>query len=487
MANQLIENGTSQLLLRYYEKNDEEALTAFFLQYKDLAFRIAYSILGNQADADDIMQQTFVQIIKKQTICKAAYDLDDNKVKSWLLSIVYNFARMHLRSKKIKATYSLEEERQDMPTSKENQNSYDAEKHENSQKLKKAVFNLPEKYRIPILMRYHEDMSIEDISKTLDTNPSTIRSILSRGINLLREKLSTDKVTLSSAGAIELIAFISYPTSQKVINLNFVKSCALAKTTSTKLAVTAYTKSTVLLKSLITIVAISCVTAIFLVSQKQKDMTKEPQPAVISPIPQIIEKKTKPKTTWDFSKEDGSDFKTTNNSITYDPKLKAITNLRNDSNNGKVNEQSIIHLGVKLENYTRIHSKGKMLSAEFLPDKETKNAQLSNYALDFVALKNSKPLSGYLIYRSPKPIDLPNYKEIPYEQDLYIIDNLITHTAKGHGFINIMRFDNLDNETELGLLLSGMYVETISIEPMSPALIEEIRNKTKAVLDNQKK
>ena len=97
--------GAAQLLVNFYDKHDEEALTEFFIRFKDITFKIAYSIVGNQADADDIMQQSFIQIIKKQSICKEAYHLDDAKVKSWVLSIVYNFARMHLRSQKTKREY----------------------------------------------------------------------------------------------------------------------------------------------------------------------------------------------------------------------------------------------------------------------------------------------------------------------------------------------------------------------------------------------
>lgn len=468
-----MEMGTAQLLVHFYDNNDEEALTEFFQKYKELAFRIAYGILGNQADADDVMQQTFIQVIKKQATCKAAYELQDAKVKSWLLSIVYNFARMHLRSQKSKKTYTLEEERMNMHPAKNcNAAEMTTEKSETSIKLKSAIFNLPEKYRVPILMHYHEEMSIEEISKTLTINPGTIRSILSRGVNMLRDKLSAEKVMLSSTAAIELIASVPYPHSQKTITLSFVKSCATAKTTSAKIAVTASSKSFVLIKSILAILAISSITAYVLINNQKPKVSVAPNQISIAPKPAPIENKLSPKLSWDFSKENGADLKTLYNEIIYLPNLKAITNAK-----GSEDKQSIINLEFKLVNYTRIRSMGKMLRSDF-----TKEKPINEFAIDFVALKNNKPLPGFLIYKKGKPLDIPNYKEIPYEQDICIIDNKITRLVKDHGIINVMRFDNLDDETEVGLLLSGLYLETITIEKMSPELVEDIRKKTNAVL-----
>ena len=487
MANKTVESGTSLLLIRFYDKNDEDALTEFFQKYKDLVFRIAYSILGNQADADDIMQHAFVQVIKKQSICKAAYESDDSKVKSWLLSIVYNLSRMHLRTQKLKKTVSLEEERTTMSFAEDHHTNDDnaSDKSEVSLKLKSAIFTLPEKYRVPILMRYHEDMSIDDISKTLSVNSSTIRSLLSRGINLLKNKLSGENVMLSSTAAIEMISLVPFPISQKSISLSYLNSLAVAKTTSAKIAIASQAKSYILLKSLVAVVLITVASTYILISNNNKT-TASPtlQTPPTKTIP-LVENKTPSRTSWDFSKEDGSAFKTLYNSITYDSKLKAITNFRGAPDKKVTNEQSIINLEFKIVNFTRIHAKGKMLSKDFI-DKQSGNSLINNFALDFVALKNNKPLPGFIIYKTPKPIDLTNSKEMPFEQDLYIVDNLITHIAKGHGFVNIMRFDNLDSETEIGLLLSGMYVESISIEKMSPELVEDIKKQTAAVLTAQK-
>ncbi len=53
----------------------------------------------------------------------------------------------------------------------------------------KAIATLPEKYRAPLILRDVEGKTYEEISHILDTNEGTIKSRISRGRNLLREKL----------------------------------------------------------------------------------------------------------------------------------------------------------------------------------------------------------------------------------------------------------------------------------------------------------
>jgi RNA polymerase sigma-70 factor (ECF subfamily) len=60
---------------------------------------------------------------------------------------------------------------------------------EESTRVRKALSSLPEKLRLPVLLRYFEDMSYEQLAQALDCSIGTVASRLNRGHQLLREKL----------------------------------------------------------------------------------------------------------------------------------------------------------------------------------------------------------------------------------------------------------------------------------------------------------
>ncbi len=64
--------------------------------------------------------------------------------------------------------------------------------------LERIVASLPEKQRIVIVLRFQEDMDLEEIARTLDMNPATVKTHLSRALELLRKKTQR---RLGQAGA----------------------------------------------------------------------------------------------------------------------------------------------------------------------------------------------------------------------------------------------------------------------------------------------
>jgi hypothetical protein len=73
------------------------------------------------------------------------------------------------------------------------------------QKVQDAILNLPEKYRIPIHLKYIEGFDLETIANILKLNASTLRSLMKRGLEKVSTQLREEKVTLSSNGIIGLI------------------------------------------------------------------------------------------------------------------------------------------------------------------------------------------------------------------------------------------------------------------------------------------
>ena len=145
-----------------------------FREYGDRVFAAAFQICGNRADADDVVQDTFV----KYYTLDREYESEAH-LKAWLLRVAINRAKDIAGSFWRRNTVSWEEYMEEL----------DFAAPEDS-RLFQAVMELPRKYRIPIHLYYYEEYSVEEIAKLLGSRPGTVKSQLSRGRKLLKSMLT---------------------------------------------------------------------------------------------------------------------------------------------------------------------------------------------------------------------------------------------------------------------------------------------------------
>lgn len=479
MNSNLSQIGTAELLIRFYDKNDEGALSEFFLRFKDLAFRIAYNVLGNVADAEDITQQTFVHILKKQAICNAAYQGDDYKVKSWLLAIIYNSARMQYNANKKNKTYELKEGLE-VESTKETDNSID---NALSSKVHTAIFDLPEKYRIPILMRYHQDMSIDEISKTLASQPGTIRSILSRGVSLLRNKLSGEKNLMSATAVIELVANISYPIPKFDVSLGLIKSINATNPFVTSAIKKSQAKISLFMKSAIVLSLSATVATGFMFFYPKENITSNLASKATDSTIQITPKAKITKTSWDFTKEKGEDLVFIQNSIIYNETSKSITNKITD----KIKPQAAV---IRLPLLTNSPSK-IFLKAKINTERGMYRGDDYHNSLEYVPiLKNNTPLMNSLLYHAPVTIEKSSVdKNNRYQSNIifYNFENVTVVVQQNQNAITkIQRFDGLNENPYIGFIIANFDVESIEILPLEEKELNEIKEKALGLLEKQK-
>lgn len=142
-------------------------------KYFDMIYKLALSQTKNREHADDVVQEVFLRYIKTDTDFQS-----EEHIKAWLIRVTLNCSKSIFTTSWHKKTVPLSE-REDMPVFDTNEKS----------DVYYAVAELPQKYRAVIHLFYYEDMSVEQISKYLGTNPSTVKSQLSRGRKMLGEKL----------------------------------------------------------------------------------------------------------------------------------------------------------------------------------------------------------------------------------------------------------------------------------------------------------
>ncbi len=143
-------------------------------RYGDTVLRIAYTYLKNMADAEDAVQDVFLNIIEK----KPEFN-DSAHEKVWIIRATINICKNKLNVYWNRNKCSIDDVAEIA--------TYD--KYDTDTDVLKAVMSLPEKYRIVIYMYYYEGYSTKEISKLIGKTDVTVRSNLSRARSKLKDIL----------------------------------------------------------------------------------------------------------------------------------------------------------------------------------------------------------------------------------------------------------------------------------------------------------
>lgn len=149
-------------------------------KYKGLMFYVANRILNNEMDAEDAVHEAFIAISKN--ISKIS-DVNANKTRSYVVTIVSNEAKNIYRTKKRHETVGFEE-------------AFMGEKvfgHEMSA-LAMAMARLPAKYREVLLLKYDNGYKSKEIAKMLGMSDGMVRQTLMKARELLKEELEKEGV-----------------------------------------------------------------------------------------------------------------------------------------------------------------------------------------------------------------------------------------------------------------------------------------------------
>lgn len=174
-------------LIQRARSGDREAFGELMEAYAPRAYRLAFAIVGNESDAEDVVQEAFVTIYRKLRNLR-----EESSFGSWLSRIVATRARDLLRRHRREKKYF--ESRVTQTRLGQGSSSIPAPESEGtSLDLRQAIDRLPELHRLVILLRYGEEASIEEIAQTLKRPAGTIRRMLSEAYRMLRLYLEGDE------------------------------------------------------------------------------------------------------------------------------------------------------------------------------------------------------------------------------------------------------------------------------------------------------
>ncbi len=179
-AGAIVEAMSDAELVELILKGDQEVFSTLVERYKDAVQNLAYRMLGNATEAEDITQETFVRAYTQLATYKSVH-----KFSTWLLSIASHLAIDQLRRRRFLAL-PLEdvpflEWIVDVGISPEQS----ALQGEQQDEIQSYLERLPAKYRAVIILRYWYDFSYDEIATALKLTPPLVKARLHRARELL--------------------------------------------------------------------------------------------------------------------------------------------------------------------------------------------------------------------------------------------------------------------------------------------------------------
>ena len=174
-----------KLILRFQE-GDINAYNELVKRYKDRLLNFVLRYFNNVEQAEDVVQDTLIKLYTH-----ASYYKNVAKFSTWIFTIAKNNALTELRKNKRKKTDSLWTEDGQIIDINSKEESLDS-KVQNEiaiDQLNKFLDEIPENFRMAVVLRDFQELSYEEISKILEIPIGTIKSRINRGRIRLAEKM----------------------------------------------------------------------------------------------------------------------------------------------------------------------------------------------------------------------------------------------------------------------------------------------------------
>lgn len=178
--NQINHLEDESLINQFLETGDKRLLSVLYKRYAEDIYRKCISMLKEPESAKDLTHDIFLRAFLKLADLK-----DPSRFKYWLKTIAYNFCINYLNLKKSFQTSSLDEQ-YDLSAGDDSEKQEKIIAEMNLDQLELMMAKLPEADRLILLMRYQDELSIQDIQESLGIGASAAKMRLKRA----KEKLA---------------------------------------------------------------------------------------------------------------------------------------------------------------------------------------------------------------------------------------------------------------------------------------------------------
>lgn len=188
-------------LMERYQKGDENAFTLLVRRHQKPLINFIARFINDRDNAEDLAQETFIRIFRAAD----RYKPGRASFKTWMYHIAKNLCKNELRNRERRDKYRVDNVAQNRNAGSDEAEEIDLienapadpryepevalERKELRNAIQKAIAELPEKYRLPLILRDLQGLSYEEISEALEIRLGTTKSRINRGRLMLKEKL----------------------------------------------------------------------------------------------------------------------------------------------------------------------------------------------------------------------------------------------------------------------------------------------------------
>ena len=178
----------TQSLANGLRRRDPNLLDRLIEQYQQRLYRYLLFLTADPALAEDLFQETWIRVLERGHQYNAK-----SKFESWLFTIARNLVIDVSRRKKFRSLEEFADPESNQPYEPPDDRAVSALQllvtHENEQSVQLSLTKLPAYYREVLLLRFHEELALEEIAKVLSVPLSTVKSRLYRGLDALKSVL----------------------------------------------------------------------------------------------------------------------------------------------------------------------------------------------------------------------------------------------------------------------------------------------------------
>ncbi len=188
-----------ELVQKFQREHDQTAFDQLIARHSDRAFQLAYSILQNRQDAEEVVQDAFIRIYRSLGNFRG-----EAQFTTWMYRIIVNLCNNKFRWNKVRGanrTISIDAPltnadgddslRIELPSNDASPSEQTAFA-EMRERIETAMRQLPESYRTAVMLRNVQQLDYEEIAKILDCAVGTVKSRINRGRELLRQALKVE-------------------------------------------------------------------------------------------------------------------------------------------------------------------------------------------------------------------------------------------------------------------------------------------------------
>jgi len=174
---------TDEELIVFVREENKNAYSFIIDRYHNKIWAYIYRLINDPNDTDDLVQQTFINIYTNINSFNPK-----KRFSPWIYRIAHNLSVNYLKKKKSKISIDRNEDIVKKLFSKEDLFN-EVFKKEEYVKINKLLNELPEKYKTPLILRFAEEKSYEEISEILRIPKNTVGTFINRAEKILRKEM----------------------------------------------------------------------------------------------------------------------------------------------------------------------------------------------------------------------------------------------------------------------------------------------------------